>query len=153
MQDIIDSQLVPTIKFFLLVSWRSSFFPTTVPHSPTSLTRSSLIIKHYTHWNNLWFIISQTPFIHSFIHSDYFYSTSSSPLLRGAPDTARPKRHRQQRVKDLSKVPAWRRSGIRTHDPSYERRRIYQWTTTPHIAIDTRLPFAQKLLRSRPRAL
>ena len=40
---------------------------------------------------------------HSFIHSGYFYSASSSPLLlRGAPDTARilcrnftPKRHRQ----------------------------------------------------------
>jgi len=39
---------------------------------------------------------------HSFIHSDHFYSASSSPLpLRGAPDTARilcwnftPKRHR-----------------------------------------------------------
>src|SRR6218665_5405 len=41
--------------------------------------------------------------IHSFIHSDHFYSASSSPLLhRSAPDTARrlcrsftPKRHRQ----------------------------------------------------------
>src|SRR6218665_3985889 len=60
--------------------------------------------------------------IHSFIYSGYFYSTSSSPLLLiGAPDTARilsrsctPKRHRQLRVKDLSKV-------TRTHDPSDER--------------------------------
>jgi len=51
-----------------------------------------------------------------FIHSGCFYSTSSSPLLlRGAPNTARilcrgftPKRHRQLRVKDLSKVPMWR---------------------------------------------
>src|SRR6218665_875141 len=42
-------------------------------------------------------------FIHSFIHSDHFYSASSSILLiRSAPDTARilcqsftPKRHRQ----------------------------------------------------------
>jgi|SRR6218665_1277819 len=45
---------------------------------------------------------------HSFIHSGYFYSASSSPLLlRGAPDTAwillgsfTPKHHRQLRVKD-----------------------------------------------------
>src|SRR6218665_2730232 len=55
-------------------------------------------------------------FIHSFIHSDHFYSASSSPLLlRGAPDTERilcrnltSKRHRQLRVKDLPKVPTWR---------------------------------------------
>jgi len=55
---------------------------------------------------------------HSLIHSNYFYSPSSSPLLllpRGIPDTARmlcqsftPKRHRQLRVKDLPKVPTWR---------------------------------------------
>src|SRR6218665_561618 len=54
----------------------------------------------------------------SFIHSGYFYSASSSPLLlRGAPDTARipvlcqsfmPKRHRQLRGKDFPKVPTWR---------------------------------------------
>src|SRR6218665_486998 len=51
----------------------------------------------------------------SFIHSEYFYSASSSPLLlRGAPDAAwilcwgfTPKRHRQLRVKDLPKVPMW----------------------------------------------
>src|SRR6218665_282903 len=55
-------------------------------------------------------------FIHSFIHTGYFHSASSSPLLlRGAPDTARipsqsftPKRHRQLQVKDLSKDPTWR---------------------------------------------
>src|SRR6218665_1168015 len=56
--------------------------------------------------------------VHSFIHSDHFYSASSSPLLlKGAPDTARipvlcwsftPKRHRQLRVKGLLKVPTWR---------------------------------------------
>jgi len=53
---------------------------------------------------------------HSFIHSGSFYSASSSPpLLRGAPDTARilcrsftPKRHRQLWAKDLPKVPMWR---------------------------------------------
>src|SRR6218665_1561613 len=51
--------------------------------------------------------------LNSFIHSGYFYSDSSSPLLlRGAPDTARIlcrslslKRHRQLRVKDLQKSP------------------------------------------------
>src|SRR6218665_2161169 len=51
-----------------------------------------------------------------FIHSRYFYKASSSSLLlRGAPDTARipcqdftPKRHRQLRVKDLPKVITWR---------------------------------------------
>ena len=50
------------------------------------------------------------------IHSGYFYSASSGPLLLiSAPDTARiqcrsltPKRHRQPRVKDLLKVPTWR---------------------------------------------
>ena len=55
-------------------------------------------------------------FIHSFIHSGHFYSASSSSLLlRSAPDTAwilcrsfTPKRHRQLRVKDLPKVPTWR---------------------------------------------
>src|SRR6218665_3016545 len=52
----------------------------------------------------------------SFIHSGYFYSASSSPpLLRGDPDTARilcrsftPKRHTQLRTKDLPKVPTRR---------------------------------------------
>src|SRR6218665_1547944 len=61
-------------------------------------------------------VISVWSFIHSFIHSAYFYSASSSPLLlRGDPDTARilrrsftPKRHRQLRVKDLSHVTKWR---------------------------------------------
>src|SRR6218665_991235 len=52
----------------------------------------------------------------SFIHSRYFYSASSSPLLlRGTPDATRilcqsftPKCHRQLRVKDLPKVPTRR---------------------------------------------
>jgi len=49
------------------------------------------------------------------IHSVYFYSASSSPLLlRTAPDTARIlcwsftlKHHRQLRMKFLPKVPMW----------------------------------------------
>src|SRR6218665_581934 len=53
---------------------------------------------------------------HSFIHSDHFYSASSSPLLfRGAPnystDTAsefHAEAHSQLQVKDLPKVPTWR---------------------------------------------
>ena len=58
-------------------------------------------------------------FIHSFIHSFilFYRASSSPPLLRGAPDTARilcrnstPKRQRQLWVKDLlmPKVPTWR---------------------------------------------
>jgi len=51
----------------------------------------------------------------SFVHSGYFYSAFSSPLLiRGAPNTAwilcqnfTPKRHRQLWVKDLPKVTCW----------------------------------------------
>jgi len=51
-----------------------------------------------------------------FIHSDHFYSVSSSQLLlRSASDIARLlcrsftwKRHRQLWVKDLPKVPTWR---------------------------------------------
>ena len=54
--------------------------------------------------------------LYCFIPSDCFYSASSSSLLlRGAPDTARIlcrnftlKRHRQLWVKDLPKVPTWR---------------------------------------------
>src|SRR6218665_3433679 len=53
--------------------------------------------------------------VYSIIHSGYFYSASSSPLLlRGAPDAARilcrgftPKHHRHLRVKNSSKVPTW----------------------------------------------
>ena len=65
---------------------------------------------YYVYWR------SCLSFIHSFIHSDHFYSASSSPLLlRSAPDTARvlcrsftPKRHRQLWVENLPKVPTWR---------------------------------------------
>src|SRR6218665_3675098 len=61
-----------------------------------------------------------------FIHSGYFYSASSRPLLlRGAPDTAQvlcqsftPKRHRQLRVKDLPKVPMWRQERDSNPRPS-----------------------------------
>ena len=57
------------------------------------------------------FVFSQK----NLIHSDYFYSDCSTPLLlRGAPDTAwtlcrsfTPKHHRQLGVKDLPKVPMW----------------------------------------------
>ena len=53
--------------------------------------------------------------MYSLIHSGYFYSATSIPLLlRGAPDTARilrrsfmPKRHRQLQAKDLPKVSTW----------------------------------------------
>src|SRR6218665_1466641 len=50
--------------------------------------------------------------LYSFIHSGYFCSAASNPLLlRGAPDTAQilcrsfaPKHHRQLRAKDLLKA-------------------------------------------------
>jgi|SRR6218665_13931 len=53
---------------------------------------------------------------HLFNHSGYIYSASSSSLLlRSAPDTARvlcwsftPKRHRQLQAKDLPTVSMWR---------------------------------------------
>src|SRR6218665_2690922 len=62
--------------------------------------------------------MTSTPIESTYIHSGYFYSASSSPVLtvlRGAPDTAwilcwsfTLKRHRQLRVKDLPNVPACR---------------------------------------------
>src|SRR6218665_1893619 len=65
--------------------------PSVFFHFPPGLTMMHLCITQCTYW---------TP-PHSFIHSFYFYSSSSSPLLlRGAPDTAwmlcrsfRPKNH------------------------------------------------------------
>src|SRR6218665_1040074 len=48
-------------------------------------------------------------FIHSFIHSGYFYSASSSPLLlQILCRSLTPKHHRQLRVKNLPRVPTWR---------------------------------------------
>jgi len=71
-------------------------------------------------------------FIHSFIHSDHFYSAFSSPLLlRSAPDAARIlcrsftlKRHRQLRVKDLPKVPKWQLERDSNQQPPVERYRL-----------------------------
>ena len=87
-------------------------------------------------------------FIRSFIHSGYFYSASSSPLLlRGAPDTAwipcrsfRPKRHLQLWVKDLPKVPTWRLErdsnprplGRKAPNEPFIYHVLYQWATTLH---------------------
>src|SRR6218665_198083 len=66
----------------------------------------------YFHKVERFLLCVEQAFIHSFIHSGYFYRASSSPLLlRGAPDTAwvlcwsfTPKSHRHLRVKDLCKV-------------------------------------------------
>src|SRR6218665_1432705 len=77
---------------------------------------------------------------YSFIHSGYFYSTPSSPLpLRGASDYRtdtvsefHAEAHRQLQVKDLPKIPAWRQSGSRTHDPPVESHRLNQGATTSH---------------------
>ena len=70
----------------------------------------------------------------SFIHSNHFYSASSSPLLlRSAHDTARilwrsftPKRHRQLWVKDLRKVAA--RAGV---EPTTVRFKAIDATNAP----------------------
>ena len=89
--------------------------------------------------------ISSRMFIHSFIHSGYFYSTSSSPcttILGGATiqhwhyvGVNTPKRYRQLKVMDLysctrSLRGTW--SGIRTCYPKHARQRTYRWATTPH---------------------
>ena len=90
-------------------------------------------------WNRL--IPGQWPFIHSFIHSGYFYSTSSSPLLlRGA------HKYSNGTVSELTRRSAtdncgcrtfprylhggW--SGIRTCKTPFARRRMYHWATAPH---------------------
>src|SRR6218665_2700849 len=61
-----------------------------------------------------------------FIHSGHFYSAPSSPLLlRGAPDYStdivsefHAEAHRQLQVKDLPKVPTWRRERESNPQPS-----------------------------------
>src|SRR6218665_2906501 len=81
------------MQFIMIVSWREQ------PLKPRDLNQA-----HNEH-NAC-----------SFIHSGYFYSAFSIPLLLwGAPDTARilyrsftPKRYRELRVKDLPKVLSWR---------------------------------------------
>src|SRR6218665_2267876 len=100
-----------------------------------------------------------TPFIHSFIHSGYFYSASSSSLLlRGTPDVARtlrqsftPKRHRQLRGKDFprslsgglrTRSLSGGLSGIRTHDPVDERAESTSEPSHPktiHLLLFTRI--------------
>ena len=65
----------------------------------------------------------------SFIHSDHFNSAPSSPLLlRGDPDTARILCWNCE----FRTCPRYLRDGqtrSRTHDPSDERRRLYQCAT------------------------
>ena len=75
--------------------------------------KPTLMAFRELHWSEVTLLIRTRM---TFIHSDYFYSASSDPLLlRGASDTARilcrnvtPKRHRQRWVKDLPTVPTWR---------------------------------------------
>ena len=74
------------------------------------------------------------------IHSDHFYSASSSPLLlRSAPDTARilcrsfaSKRHRQLQVKDLPKVHTRPSTLNQTATP----RLTYGWAPMPYHCIN-----------------
>src|SRR6218665_813450 len=81
--------------------------------------------------------------IHLFIHSGYFYSAPSSPLLlRGAHDYSKdtvPEFHAEApqatAVKDLPKCPRSLRggySGNQTHDPPVESHRLNQYATTSH---------------------
>ena len=75
------------------------------------------------------------------LHSDYICSASSSPLLlRCAPDTARilwvSRRSATTGNCERTTCPRSLRgsqSGIRTHDPSDERRWIYQWATLYNV--------------------
>ena len=101
----------------------------------------------------------------SFIHSDHFYSASSSPfLLRSAPDTARilcrsfmPKRRRQLWVKDLPKVPTWRLERESNPQPSvvahlllhsYKPHSPTYYTVTNHI-LGYIHPYAHSLVHSK----
>ena|SRR6218665_1143770 len=73
---------------------------------PTESTDRRLFLWHF------WFCISvhlcNFMSTNLFIHSGYFNSASSSPLLgRQSTDTVS-EFHRQLRVKDLPKVPTWR---------------------------------------------
>src|SRR6218665_536016 len=77
----------------------------------------------------------------TFIHSDYFYSASYSPLLlRGAPDTARTLKRQSATSKcECRTCPRSRLggySGSQTHDPSDERHQLYQSATKPHVIED-----------------
>src|SRR6218665_1473670 len=75
------------------------------------------------------------------IHSGYFYSASSRPLLiRGFSDTSRilcrsftPKSHRQLRVKDLPKAPTWRLE--RDLNPRPFRRKATNLSMSNHAPI------------------
>jgi len=116
---------VLTISFSLYLVSESGCMPS------TSHTRGVEVRWPVLSWQ-LSFSDVITDCVHPLIHSGYFYSVYSSPLLlRGAPDTARiPKRQGNcMRVKDLPKVPTWRPERDSNSD---ERRRTYQWATTPH---------------------
>src|SRR6218665_2235304 len=91
-----------------------------------------------------------------FIHSGQFYSASSSSLLlRRAPDTARilcrsftPKRHRQLRVKDSPRVPTWRlerdpnprpsdRKASTPPMPHHDPRKAFQFSSPDALRLKT----------------
>src|SRR6218665_1576021 len=79
-------------------------------------------------------------FFHAFVHSDHFYSDSSSPLLlRSAPDTARIQCGVSRRSAtancELWTCPRFLlggQTGICTHEPPVERYRLNQSATTSH---------------------
>ena len=142
------AQTVPK-TFSLLWKWKCTVF-TTKFHGETFWSRSYMkfwvlqcfwfFSLLYTHFMS----VGSAPiaFIHSFIYSRYFYSTSSSPLLlRGAPDYS---------INIVSELTCWRTtgncewwtcpsslrggySGIRTCDPLDAMHRTYHWATMPHV--------------------
>jgi len=76
----------------------------------------TLPLLNFATFNTSWQTLLKYMFIHSFIHSGYFYSAPSSPLLLGgAPDYStdtvsefHDEAHRQLQVQDLPKVSTWR---------------------------------------------
>src|SRR6218665_3010467 len=87
-----------------------------------------------------------------FIHSDHFYSASSSPLLlRSAPDTAQIlcqsftlKRHRQLRVKNLPKVLIWLLEQDSSQRPFGQK--ALNLPMSHHVPLYVWLPVRQRIL-------
>ena len=109
----------------------------------TTSTSSTLETSRSLLLSSAFYFLTWLSFI--FSHSGYFCSASSSPLwLRSTPDTARilcqcftPKRHRQLRVKDLSKVSTWRLERDSTPQPF--RRKVLNVPMchhAPHVPVN-----------------
>ena len=128
--------------------WNSFAVCSSTAHNILDHSRVWLFVSKATAGQYLLSILEYTSnrnwihvFVESFIYSGYFYSSYSTPLLlRDVPETTRtlcrsftPRRHRQMRVKGLLKVITRRLEQDLNTRSSNERRRIYQWATTPHL--------------------